>query len=270
MAYRGRKGKRRWGRKYRRYRHPAERSHVTEYKIRALSVIDLPASQVGTGFQMRLWQFEAGAQPFNTIALNNQPFFNNLSAPPDGSAPLYSFIQCKAMKMKIWPWRPGGGSYVNWEAREDGGYYDPVPPGANSRTGNRPRGNYFIFHEFVWNRQNGTPFPMPNINGSNPPSFYINAYPNCKFRWAADDNHFNGKPAHSTYLHIPKTFREGEWVSGQDPPCAVGANNIAENSNPSINVSLYDHQGDSDSNQFIYSLECVWYVSFYGRTAGEA
>lgn len=93
-------GRRRWGRKYRRYRHPRGHHHVAEIKFRQGATLSIAAGAAPANLlqQFCLWNVAANPSFAFSFGLNQVAFFQRILA-----AQYYEQWACKAFKIKLWP-----------------------------------------------------------------------------------------------------------------------------------------------------------------------
>lgn len=268
MVYHGRRGKRRWGRRYRRYRSPSSHRHVAEMFFRTSLVIQTPAVVSGFGCAQAVWNWNP-VLPVNVQqmrGINDVPLFQSVV-----QTKFYDFCQVKAMKVKLWPWAPGFSGWCGAPpyTSTSGNFLAPdttnptISANGLPDRGQRGRGFTILTGTHQWDTSTGTSAPLPNNL-----DVWYTLYPHAKLRGTPDQISFTGKPCRKYFLHIPKEMRVDPWPVSSGiaapPPGMTGATGTYANS--SIMIAGFNYLAGT-AIMYQMAAEFTWYATFYGRDA---
>lgn len=252
MARTGRRRDRRWMHKYRVYRHPRGHRHVAQIKCRSFGTV--PSVDVDVYEQHWSWFLWRG--PYTAApAIPNYPSATNFGMGLDQN-PLFAIIcqsgfytemKVRAMKLKLWVYRPGAGS--------GGGAGIAYSP----QEGPRGRGLYIVYHD-IGSFPPGvgttarTPFgPKGSLQVAQA------AYPSCRLKTAPD---FHGsEPCHTHYVTLPES-NATPWVLGALPALSEPPSDL-DNTSIHINMQDFNYATAQLINHFWYEL--TYYCEFFGK-----
>lgn len=281
MGYHGRRGRRSWGRRYRRYRHPSNRSTIAEYKVRTYYDLLIPPAGTApgttrSGFIVCIWNFPTpnptgdAPTPFPwqfgaanaPVAINSIAFYTALIR-----TRLYMSQTIKCIKVRLWPVNPGVSAQTEYMP-DEGGF------GVNQDY--LQRGVTMFYNDPVWDMN--PPYPegqQVGLYGGYPADFppgtttnlLLNTFPEMRLRHCADAVRETGKCTFKHVYNIPKMYRDTEWPAFSDPsdnlpppPTAAGYGNV------SVKIYCDNFQGPNNNSAYaIYRCEVTYYLRLRGR-----
>lgn len=262
--YSAKRGRRRWGRRYRRYRHPSGSREMSEVRVNVLSFFSTQLNSTGFNYTFCLWN-QAGSS--NVVSLYSSPFLQELVA-----TYLWERVECKAIKVKLFVHRPGSESLsvAPYPTIIAPGTIDPGVQAGSVDGGYRARGYILAYRQLTWNKTTGA--PIPNAFDE---TQILNLYPESKLRALSNNTDMHGKCAMKFFMHIPKEFRQTPWLVTQPtvgppptpaslpPPPTVGADSTF--GNVGMNIVGIGFQGSSTQALHQVFVHTTFYVKFYGR-----
>lgn len=162
----------------------------------------------------------------------------------------YNEMKVRALKLKLWPYRPGAGS--------GGGSGITI----NIPEGPRGRGMYIVYHDiasFDPSVGSGT------VRQPYGPKLDIwqaqTQYPTARIKACPDQVSDHGEPCHRHYVTLPEQdaspWNVGSTVATSLPP--------ADQTNPSIHINMREFTYANGVLVNTFWWEMTWYCEFFGK-----